>query len=42
MNGVNKGLTTQKLKKTKKKIKTLFERLMLSKIKFNDLEPISR
>ena len=37
MNGVNKGLTTQKLKKNKKKIKTLFERLMLYKIKFNDL-----
>ena len=42
MNGVNKGLTTQKIKKTKKKLMNLFESLMLSKVKFNILEAFSR
>ena len=35
-------LVTQKIKKIKKKVDKFFNSLMLSKVKFNDFEAISR
>ena len=42
INGINTALITQKTQKIEKKFKKFFKSLMLSKVKFNDLQTISR
>ena len=40
-NSVKNGLITEKILKIKKSFNTIFKRLMLSKVRFNNLQAIS-